>query len=565
MIQARTQNDRDRDRLKSKWWICCGIPLFLLSIVAGFQWRRTDDRVVAALESPVSVMEGATGETFHAAARNTVTPSLGASPGTPKIDVPESRPAEVAGEPSSSVPSPLTPSSVTRDATLTSFFQLRALHQEKITFATEYKKGRCGAIVRNLCFKESQPIYYIRGKVPPTKGWATRVCNEATNKYRLNMILKEPFELDPNGASLPYPFTTLAAMEEGNGLGNRPQVATVIAPFCWELYGYHLLLCLLATYTHIESIQSAMPSNVAAQVFANPVILMMRGTGTTPFYVGSESNWSNPNPSPQRTLQSKAKPSLYWKLWKVLTPHPRNVFALPDLPPSCFHYAIWGSPPSTDMRPRDAQRFRDVIWDKLDLRRFVTDKVCGKYRVTLVERTTRYKIQNLDEVVQQIHEVLSPSDGAGSVHVASSEARDRWETNSLVLRLVRWENMNLDQQLEVAVQTDLLIGVHGNGLSWSLLMPSQSAVIELWPNVPYNANYLHFALKANVAHFNTKGDGKCPQRCPAKYDLRGSLREAKQHMDNVACRRQFINTTILFEKMEQDRKLRKTKGKAKDE
>ena len=53
--------------------------------------------------------------------------------------------------------------------------------------------------------------------------------------------------------------------------------------------------------------------------------------------------------------------------------------------------------------------------------------------------------------------------------------------------------MTFTEQLQLALDADLWVGVHGNGLSRIAMVEPGSAAIELWPNHPYNANYHRFA------------------------------------------------------------------------
>ena len=74
--------------------------------------------------------------------------------------------------------------------------------------------------------------------------------------------------------------------------------------------------------------------------------------------------------------------------------------------------------------------------------------------------------------------------------------------------------------MQIAVETDVMIGMHGNGLTWSAFMAQKSALVELWPSFPYNGNYAHFAGRGNIRKWNVAGNlPSCPQRCNAAIEV----------------------------------------------
>ena len=108
--------------------------------------------------------------------------------------------------------------------------------------------------------------------------------------------------------------------------------------------------------------------------------------------------------------------------------------------------------------------------------------------------------------------------------------------------------MTFTEQLQLALDADLWVGVHGNGLSWIAMMEPGSAAIELWPNHPYNANYHHFARRANVFLGSVNGGASCPQRCTAAYDVSAAATAAKKHLERVQCEGAPFDLTEVYER-----------------
>jgi hypothetical protein len=414
-------------------------------------------------------------------------------------------------------------------------------------FVTKYVKIRCGAMVTNLCFASGQPRYFTPPAWPPgrllTRSGATTVCNEAVTKPKLHMVL---YSAPPPGGELPWPAA--------------PNHVMLVAPFCWELYGYHLILCLQAAFAQLlrlgftwsdegeivdrssgdffndDNTSSACRRRAGAP--PRLVFAVHKGSGLFPYLLGSSSSWLDPNPTlhhpnaPGILKHSKPQAAAYWHLWRTLADDPADVYASPDVPSACYRRALLGGLPSTDVLPHEAQEFSRVMLKRLrGVRRHIPS--CLQLRVVLIQRAVRYRILNLERVVEDI----------------SSELQRAVEGASVAVRVVSFENMSVVAQVDIAANADVLVGVHGNGLSWSVAMPSGSAIVELWPNRAYNRNYVDFALRHNLAYFSveSRSDG-CRARCPAEYDLRksGVLQRVAAHWHHVVCRGGRFNTSAEF-------------------
>jgi hypothetical protein len=62
------------------------------------------------------------------------------------------------------------------------------------------------------------------------------------------------------------------------------------------------------------------------------------------------------------------------------------------------------------------------------------------------------------------------------------------------------ENHNVKEQLEIIANTDILIGVHGAGLSWCIFMKNGSTLIEMYPGNSNTDNYIRWCKIANIKY-----------------------------------------------------------------
>lgn len=62
------------------------------------------------------------------------------------------------------------------------------------------------------------------------------------------------------------------------------------------------------------------------------------------------------------------------------------------------------------------------------------------------------------------------------------------------------ENHTIKEQLEIIANTDILIGVHGAGLSWCIFMKRNSTLIEMYPGNSNTDNYIRWCKIANIKY-----------------------------------------------------------------
>jgi len=72
------------------------------------------------------------------------------------------------------------------------------------------------------------------------------------------------------------------------------------------------------------------------------------------------------------------------------------------------------------------------------------------------------------------------------------------QLQSYNINYVYLENHTVKEQLEIIANTDILIGVHGAGLSWCIFMKNNSTLIELYPGNSNTDNYIRWCKIANI-------------------------------------------------------------------
>ena len=66
------------------------------------------------------------------------------------------------------------------------------------------------------------------------------------------------------------------------------------------------------------------------------------------------------------------------------------------------------------------------------------------------------------------------------------------------INYVYMEDYSKEEQLRLIANTDILIGLHGAGLTWCVFMKKNSQLIELYPGNSNTDNYIRWCKIANV-------------------------------------------------------------------
>ena len=385
-------------------------------------------------------------------------------------------------------------------------------------FQTSYHKIECGAIVANMCVWGGQPRYFReRGTKGFTSTGATRCCNEAHTKLRFHAVVYDASSgssSSPSSSSLseqlPPSLRATANDAESSttvtiGQGGPVVVSNntlLVTPMCWEEVGYHLFLCVLNTWALMSQLRIGHP---ASSTSAPPHVKIALLKSWTPNRLGNAADWWSPKRQQDTSPAQPVAAATFWAWWSVVADSPADVVDIASLPPMCVPLALVAGR-AHPLTPSLQQRFRAEMLRRLRVpdplrprRHCETGRTSRVVVVTVVDRARTFRLLNCREIASQFARV-----GA------------RLALNVSV-RVVVFERLPLREQMAIAVGTDVLVGMHGNGLTWAAFMARGSALVELWPSVAYNSNYEHIAGRAGVRRWQVLGgaSNNCPKRCQA--------------------------------------------------
>ena len=162
----------------------------------------------------------------------------------------------------------------------------------------------------------------------------------------------------------------------------------------------------------------------------------------------------------------------FWKMFKTA----ERISSLPRV--VHFNTMIWGIPGhSSPMESYNdeqiplVEEFREYVLNEFSL----TDKNtynCKSLTVTIISR---------------MNYIASPRNPTGLINRKISNEEEllmslRQKFHGFDIALVNFETYSITAQLELSANTDILIGMHGAGLTHMMFMPKHSGVIELFPH-----------------------------------------------------------------------------------
>ena len=74
------------------------------------------------------------------------------------------------------------------------------------------------------------------------------------------------------------------------------------------------------------------------------------------------------------------------------------------------------------------------------------------------------------------------------------------QLKDLNINYVYLEDFTIKKQLEIAANTNIMIGIHGAGLTWSIFMNNKSLLIEIYPGNSNTDNYIRWCNIANIKY-----------------------------------------------------------------
>ncbi|KAF4731782.1 hypothetical protein FOZ63_014146, partial [Perkinsus olseni] len=182
-------------------------------------------------------------------------------------------------------------------------------------------------------------------------------------------------------------------------------------------------------------------------------------------------------------------------------------------------YSMWDKDDPTELVDAGLAKFKglpatdalDLLPDEHRARGIAALQVVTRHHPYLVEARTKAKSvsPSAGARVGPAHEapssVLAPpcptaSAAASAANEAPSSVEDAEDPRTLWRReqLVKFGKMKLQQQLEVAANTDVLVGVHGAALWWLVLLADCGRVLELGTGA--DGHYRNLATFRGISH-----------------------------------------------------------------
>eukprot|EP01062_Namystynia_karyoxenos_P054666 TRINITY_DN45100_c0_g1_i1.p1 TRINITY_DN45100_c0_g1~~TRINITY_DN45100_c0_g1_i1.p1 ORF type:complete len:549 (+),score=123.48 TRINITY_DN45100_c0_g1_i1:102-1748(+) len=236
--------------------------------------------------------------------------------------------------------------------------------------------------------------------------------------------------------------------------------------------------------------------------------------------LGSRDSWDDGYNPRWRDKQFKTPGNPMWRMYRVLTDHPSRLRPLYNHPSYnndtiCYREGMVDKKYINLVTFADVQKYTQAQFANFGVRR--RPRRCmrgGGYRLTLINRLKKTRrLGNLNEVA------------AACVCLGFN------------VSIVQFEDLSIGEQMQVAADTDCLLGVHGNGLIWTLYQEPGAVEIEMagvW--------YERYAHLAGNMHFHTTTRDKYGKKYNEWHPLeanmtevRAALRAAKQHLDSTSC------------------------------
>eukprot|EP01062_Namystynia_karyoxenos_P044646 TRINITY_DN32932_c1_g1_i1.p1 TRINITY_DN32932_c1_g1~~TRINITY_DN32932_c1_g1_i1.p1 ORF type:complete len:523 (+),score=97.69 TRINITY_DN32932_c1_g1_i1:83-1570(+) len=277
----------------------------------------------------------------------------------------------------------------------------------------------CLTLLRNFCVGGGRVLLYEGGRQGVQKG-RLHACNEATKRVRI------PVE------RLPAPTAAPAQPE-----GSRPGLVLTF----WGTVGYHLIQRIAPTHKLLNDLN-----------WTEPPVVYLHSKSRSSLKLGSPTDWND------------GGSNYNWGLFRAVARHPRDLAPFHDPGPlRCFRRGLVGGwrmfegEAPFEWRKEDLPRFRKAVLDAAGLA-LARPPFCGggRLRATVVQRHTRYG--------------RTTSNAPGVLAACADKG--------FAPTLAVWEGMPLAQQMRVICDTDVLTGIHGNGLFWVAFLERGSVLIQ---------------------------------------------------------------------------------------
>eukprot|EP01060_Flectonema_neradi_P002167 TRINITY_DN11318_c0_g1_i1.p1 TRINITY_DN11318_c0_g1~~TRINITY_DN11318_c0_g1_i1.p1 ORF type:complete len:562 (+),score=56.82 TRINITY_DN11318_c0_g1_i1:67-1752(+) len=236
---------------------------------------------------------------------------------------------------------------------------------------------------------------------------------------------------------------------------------------------------------------------------------------------GSQHSWNDHrNPMHGGDKQFKQPGNPYWRNYRVITDKPWRIRPLYqnkhyNSRARCYREGMIDKKWFIQVTRDEAIKYSNQHLQNYGLTR--TKRTCNKnggYRATLINRIgASRRLSNIQEVA----------------HAAVCHGFN--------VSIVAFENFDIRDQISIIMNTDLLIGMHGNGLIWTMFQEMGSYEIEIM-GIWYERYAKLWGHGYNYTTTKDKHGHKGNEHVPFEADMNQitqALRNAKAHLDSTSC------------------------------
>jgi hypothetical protein len=359
-------------------------------------------------------------------------------------------------------------------------------------------QGQCWHRITNFCVvKGDLVLYHSPKESTAVRGGSFRMCNEFS---RHSPLIRLKYRSEPSPAGPPAPLLTKTQ-------------GWILQFWCQDMF--HMTLGLLPAF-NTKRFLGEHPDvyvRIAKGKRAKSAFCRIKFGSPLNYSHVYNSRWGGDHQFP-----FPGNP--YWPFYESISPDPWRIHPLysgrgGSTKSACYTKGAIDKLYVKDMNGQQASNYTTSLREIMRVPPS-TPRTCGKYRVTFIDRRGKTRrLTNVPEIVAMIN------------------AREGFEAQAVPL-----ESLPIREQLRLMTNTDVLMGMHGNGLTWLQFLQPGAVVVELigvWYQ-PYSKLWgllhLHSSMKNNM-QFKLQGEFK-----PFEHnttEIMALLDKAKEHLDVTSC------------------------------
>lgn len=359
-------------------------------------------------------------------------------------------------------------------------------------------QGKCFYLVKNFCVVRGQLTMFHDPADQSSRTVKLRMCNEFSQH---SPTIRLSYRSEPMPSLLPAPLNTITR-------------GWVLQFWCQDLF--HMTLSLMPAF-HTKRFLGDHPD-----VFIRIAKGVRRKGGYCRVKLGDPRNWKDvKNKKWGGDKQFPFAGNPYWPFYRVITPDPHRIYPLypgSTAKSMCYTRGVLDKVYLKDLVGDQARNYSGALLDALEVVRG-PPRQCRKYRLTMIDR--RGKTRTLTNVPQLV---------------------DIATRKGFIAQSVALETLPIREQLRLITSTDVLMGMHGNGMTWLQFLPPGSAVVELigvW-YTPYallwGHKHFHSSMKNNMAF---KKGGEFVPFQHNETEVGELLDQVLEYLDGTSCNEAF--------------------------